>query len=1437
MRRKRLLALFMSVVMMAGAFTNVSAAADTGSTGDRLTYDGVEYTTASQAGTNEVFSDTRKGLLLQSSESGSVAEFKETFTGNFEIEMKALAEETRPNVSEYRLRFTSVTTGESFAVGIKDIGTETSAYVVVEEEMAGISYAVDYDDMSHGFTNSENEAGSYTKVKGAHTAGIVFDPATLEVKIKNTGGKSEYKTIWCLTEDVADGRRFSHVLEPFDYYNVAIEFTQVKAGTDGELLIYNVNGEDYGESALTPVAARINSNLELQAVAGQEYTLPQAAVYGQEEAQNIFCMVNDASGKELVSGNVKDGLSFTPETAGTYYLYYYAEGEENAGTYVTIQAYEASAIECSIEACDALEESVGVNAVLHIPARYAESNAFAEGRKVYTDIRIAKDGKVQEEKAAEQEGFDYTLKEAGLYTITWSVSIYGKEYKEEMTVNADKSIPGIVGAEFQAAYDKDTELQIPEVVVCLNGEEYKTTAQLVKPSGTKVDEQTVTLDEIGKYKVVYRYEAGGEKKKFTRTFQVAYGSETVFTAGEDTKIYYDNTAGNADMPGVQIEMSSKNASATYAKTLDLSDNTKLDKLIELYVIPNTAGTRDLTGFYITLTDKLNPENYVSIRVVAGDGNMSSGSYVRVKASGQDAYLGLYKDHSWDQEPYTWTDMVEQAMAHDKGGYTTDLDFAFASTVIDMSEKTLVLRYDAAEKAIYGHQRFNLVHDENYREELIADLDDPELYGNLWQGFTDDSQVELTISPMSVSGTATFKILNIDGQDLSKKVLADTTAPDVTIDYQGMEGAPMGKTGLAYPIFPVIATDDLCTEDTLVTKVTVKHGGETVEVKDNAFVPTTEGTYQIQYAVSDGFGNTTKKNVDVTVNAAVPEVGIELQGTLPDTMTYGMNYYAPEFIGNGGSGKLTLKTYYVFNGEETEFNKSFTPMEEGEYTVVCEVSDYIGQTAKESKTYQVVFAPEILFEEDVIVLPQAIAAEQLYAFEAYTASYYTKAGEEAKKVSCEIEVTDAEGTRRLEEDGLYTPKMSETVQEAVVKFIFTADVDGKTITKEVTKTVPMLAISATDQFMVDYFIKDNANLTAYNRYMVLGAAGAGNVKISYIRPVQVRDFSLILKAEQTEDGSYKSSFDKIRVTLTDKNHSEEKVQFEISKDGDGLKSTVNQGNSVTIPGSLTAESQENIEIGYHNADYSVTGANNADLGKVAAYLDGTEFKGFTSGEVYMELELIGAGADGAVDIISMNDQTFLSAMQDTVDPQLYVNGSYSGIFTEGTQLTLPTANAYDVLNYVTIPVISVTDEAGNSITAADGTMLQGAVADREYEIQLDKLGRYTVAYSAEDASGRRIVASKIIEIIDDVLPTLELKGEYPESVSVGKTVKVEDYELQDNGDVNNIEVSIYCGTPKGVLSEVADGKIQTEVKGLYTVYYLLTDENGNKNVAAFTFEAK
>ena len=1434
---KKLLALVLAATLTAGTLANMSLAAEGTDTGDRFRFDGVKYKTSRTATTNEVFQDSRNGLLLYSYDSGTTATFRETFSEEFEIEAKAIGSKKKPYLSVYTLHFTSATTGETFAVNINDTGTELQASVSVGEDTTGIYYEIKstWDNNAHGYTTIMNENGKYTTVLGSSTAKLIFDPDTMEVKIKKPSDTEEYKTIWCLTEEIMDGKRFEHVLNPFDLYNVTIEFTSVSEGKKGELLIYNVNGEDYGKEDLPYVQSMIDTNLSMQAVVGQKYTLPEAAIYGvtdEELNKKISCTVFDATGNEVTSGNVSEGVSFTPENTGIYYLYYKLEGKHGAENYIKLHVYHSEKIECTIADYVKFPESVGLHTTLTIPMRKAVSTMFLTDDNSFTDITIKNGDKIVEEKKCVKKNFEFTFDEIGTYTINWATTLFGKTFEDTAKITVDEKIPGIVGAELKASYEMGKTLKIPKATVYLEGENYEAKAKVITPSGETLESKKIVLEEIGNYRVVYTYK---DTQQFEKTFQVDYQTEQLFKAGEDTTVYYDGTAGNADMAGVHIEMSSNASSATYTKTLDLSDNTKHDKLIELYNIPSKIGANDVTGFYITLTDKLDPENAVTIRAVS---DSQHACYLRAKATGQTSYVGLWKKHNWGQAPYVWEDSIEDTMAHDKSGFLAYFDMAYNLTEYDLADKTFVLCYDAEEKAIYSTNLFDLVHQDNYRENLVVDLDDPTMFTSLWKGFTDDSQVELKITPMSVSGTATFKVINVDGISLKSEDLTDTTAPEVTVDYLGMESAPTGKVGLTYPIFDLELEDNLSDVKSLVVKTKVTQGGKEIPIKDGAFTPEMAGNYQIHYTVSDGFKNTTEKQVDVVVKEEVPAVAIAMESAFAETLTYGKKCYAPSFSGTGGSGKLTLRTYYIHDGKETDFAGNFVPMDDGEYTVVCEVKDYLGQTAKETKTYDIKFKPEIIIEEDEIEMPFVLIAGKTYEFEKYVATYYEKMGTDAKKANCTIEISDGEGTRTLKKDRLYIPKQSESVQDATIRLAFAAEVDGKEIKKEIERKVPLYSIGTTEKFVADYFIGENAQFNVYNRYMtILAESSSSDAKMQFVRPIQVRNFSVVLKASANENGSFRSAFESFRITMTDKQNIDISVQFDVIKDGEKLAMSVNGGQAVLMPGTLTTESQENVVVAYNNQTFEVFGTENALLGSVKTTLGGKAFSGFPSGEAYITMEFVGVKGDSAIDLISINNQTFLSTVQDNTNPELFVNGSYSGLCATGDTIKIPTADAYDVLNYVFQPTVSVLAPDGSEAKAEDGTVLKDTPANKAYKLKAEQLGQYAISYTAKDESGKVTTVSKTYSVYDNELPTVTLKGKYPKSVKAGKDVKVRRYKLADNGDTDKVKVEIYCGRPNGLLEEVKGKKISTDEKGTYYIYFYLVDENGNTNVQTFSFEAK
>lgn len=1411
-------------------------------TTDRFGYTNMKYEMAQVAPQNDSFKDGRKGLRLYAYDNGATAELKGAFYGQFDAEIKASTQDSvKPDLIAYSFIFRSLTGEDCFKLTVQDNGAETSAYVEVNGEKTGIFYNVDlsYDGKAHGYTTSQNQIGVYTRIITSNTTNIRFNPTTMEISMKND--RDEYVTVWNLSKEVMDGKRFPYVMESMSQYTVAIEFTSIKAGGKGELTVYSINGEDYGAIDLPEVAPLIYTDEVQNAIKGNAWTLPTIGVYdyaGEITANDVTYEIYNAAGEKLASGVYGENTTFTPDAAGEYYLYYVVTSKGNKGeAYLRFNAYEESNVSYAFEEISLTSRTIGVKTSLYLPERRVESNLFARGSEKKANVTVKKDGEIINGYQDVTAGFVCTFEETGGYDVIYSVSVAGKRVEAApIRIEVSQNVVGMSWSELSEHYCYGDTLSVPTVSVYVNGEEGKASATVVAPNGKERAGTEILLDCIGIYEIRYEYSVGGVTDTFSRFFTVEYEVDDLFTLGEHTTVAYDNTTGNADMDGLLLTMNASTSSLTY--DVDLSDNTKQDILLSALVIPSTPGVHDMLGFYVTLTDKLNPENYLTIRMYEGSGNAYNATFIRAKASNQPGYVGWYKQPDWNGgSPYSYTESLEKTMAHNYGGFLSGLNFGMDSVYEDLSKRILILKYDASEKAIYSKSNMEYKTDPTLREQLVVDFDDPACFSNLWSGFSDDSQVELTITPIGLSGAAQMKIFEIDGYEFGQSTVKDTSAPSVKIDLKDMSDAPKARTGAPYPVFDVIVSDDFSSEDLIKTSIAVTYGNTEIDVVDGCFTPMQNGFYTITYVVADAYGNTTKKSIEVEAVADISAVTAELDGEWAAEMHYGELFKFPKYHGVGGSGAYEYEAVVTCNGEAVESSdESVLPLSEGRYEITLYVRDYLRQTATLTKSYEVVFSTSMIIDEADVVLPPVFIDGSTYVFEPYQAEYYPSAGSEVAFASAKIEVEDANGKTVLGADRAYVPKASESVTQAKITFLFEGVANGETVTKRIERTVPVRIAEQKSGFLANYFVTENTILTAKNQYMCFETAETADLHAAFVRAVATDEFSIQFKPMML-DGAACSAFEAIVVTVTDKNHADISVRFTIRKNGSSLTFRINDESEMPMIGSLTTDTGKSIQISYNESTHAVSGVENSSLGKITKALSGKAFNGFTSNEVYVQFALVGVTDKCGINLVSINNQRFFNSAKDTTVPQLYVDGSYSGMYTSGTEITIPAARAYDVVNYCKPVTVTVKDAEGNFITATDGTVLNGALANVEYKVLLNKILRYTVTYSATDEAGQTKISSKDILIYDDVVPTLTLDTELPPLVWTGTKVTLPTYTVSDNGDISKVEVeTYYVAEEEGVMVKVTDNTVTANKAGKYTVYFYLIDENDTRNVVVYSFIA-
>ncbi len=1438
--RRMVLSILMTIILLCSLVLSVVPASAETVASQRFAADGVKFEMATTAPQSKNFTDTRKGLVLSAYDSGATAAFRELFRGVFEAELKASTEAaSAPDLGAWSLVFTDVYTQESFRLTVEDKGTELQTYITAGDETAGIYYNVEdiYDGKAHGYTTLQNEAGTYTRILTAGTTRVRFDPATMEVMVEDDSGKEVL--VWDLSEPILDGKQFENTISSMDSYSVSLEFSKVKVGGMGQLTLYSVCGESYGKAYLPAPQAAIYASVTTHPVAGQAYTLPVPGIYdaqGNISASDIGYTVYDENGKTVAQGDYTADAAFTPEQPGSYFVYYVVNtGDIQGQTYVKLQAMAQEQVSVTFDESSLVQESYGLNTTLDIPGRSFESSLFDLGYREDALVTISKDGSPLADYTAVPGGFAYTFDALGTYQVVYSATLAGQTHRAdpiEIVISADE--PGVVADALPQNFYTGDVCTIPEMTVYLGGTSGKAAHTVTLPDGSQVMDSSLTLSQVGCYTVTYRYDVAGKQGTVVRTFAANRRTSEMFTSVNKADVTYEPTLANADFPGVVVTMNDSGAYVTC--DVDLTDNTKNDNLIDLMAVAKTLGTVDCTGFYVTLTDKLNPSNYVTIRIHQGSGNATNGSFVKAKASNQVAYTGWYKMPDWNAgAPYPYTNQLETAMANNFGGFMTNHSFGTAALGKDFENCQIQLRWDTEEKALYASNDLEFVSTPDQNEKLVVDFDDPDCFTSLWTGFTDNSQVELKISPLGVSGSARFKIFQIDGKKLDTETVLDSQGPALTLDMDGMNAVPDAATGKPYQVLKLVATDDLAEENMVHTTIAVTYNGEPVPVTDGSFTPTADGVYTVTYTAVDSYGNESVLTNQVRARSNISTVSASLTGQWQQSAEYGFPIILPTYQGAGGTGRYYYSAQAEHNGVTQDITGgSFTPKEEGRYIITLKVTDYIGQTDALTYTYDVTYQPTFVVDEQAFILPPSFIDGSTFVFDQYQQGIYEAVGVDMTMVTARIEVEDADGIRTLDDTRAYTPKASETVTQAKVRFIFQATVGGKTVERIVEKTAPIRTITAEAGFMTGYFLLENAQAEARNQFITFESTGQDSV-ITFLRPVSMDVFSLEMKPTVIEE-RFLSNYQAVRLTLTDRSDPSIVLELTIHKDGEKLAFSVNGGSPMLMLGSLTTESSLNIQLSYNNSTYALSGVENSSLGNVKQTLSGEEFKGFPSGEAFMKLELVGVSGASALNIIALNNQRLFNTVRDTGTPQIYVDGSYSGMYTSGAQITLPIARAYDVLNYTSPATIKVIAPDGTAVVAQDGTILDGAPADKTYVIAPQALGRYTVSYQSTDQAGQYVSAEKSLVIYDDIAPTVELAEPLPERVWVGTTIRVPQYTVIDNGDASMVTVDLFYRDAQGTIYNVENGEFVADQAGTYVLLVYMVDENGTYNTQTFEIQA-
>lgn len=983
-------------------------------------------------------------------------------------------------------------------------------------------------------------------------------------------------------------------------------------------------------------------------------------------------------------------------------------------------------------------------------------------------------------------------------------------------------------------YEFNSKFEIPNSTVTIGSETYDLNSYIIYPSGVHSNNSSNILNEYGRYKVVYHLDKNDKLYTQEYFFDVYEGMYSI--DGQGAIKYYENYEKLGNVSGLEVVLYNGDV-FHYNKAIDVRDMTKYNTLCSIVNITE----KDVFTFgslYIKLEDILDPTNYVLIKFNKDEQPSYQyarfgmfGSWVKAGASNQQITFG---DGSRAGEAYSWGQDVYFSMA----GNIEDRHVNKEKTIADCSANFI---FDNDSKTVYVS---DTAEDKLLK---IADLDDNNMFEDVWNGFTSNkANLSFYVADLK-SSSATLFVKDIFGANLNGDVVEDDgLGPDFVFS---SEPVNVGAVGIKYNFSEPIVSD----ENGVVGKVTklvyrdyYSSSKTLVSSTREDFIPTEIGKYYIEYSAKDIFGNIGKKVIVVDVIEA-PIISID--NNISDSVLLGVELdTTPTIIG-------CVNDFYVYEtlvqipNESTEFkisNNSFIPKVEGKYVIKYLVKDIFNRTIEKEIDFIAEKNNEILFYDDIEKkLPWNFIVGNNYALPILTG--YDFSTGILKEVSTKIKINgvviDGNNFKPTEtgkivfeyvlEDGETTIKSFERVAYSITN---NDELD--------TSKMFILQDNATSRFVNIKSSENNGEEQDTKKYVNIKFTNDSSATFLNLIPSNSFNFTFrLIKEFETIDG-VETSFD-FDVVFKDINSNEQIiVRFFIDKN-ETIQYNILGTNSIH---ELTYTKIENIDgvqteskvsyklsdeidivLSYDNTTRTLSVGQSKYVIKKQS--DGDAFKGFSSEMLSLSINYNKKSDNCAISttVLSICDHVMSDVESDFVKPRVLILEDAGGCYSVGDKVTLPKAIAVDTIS-PTISWFKVTVKSLNNnrfVKDVNGLELNEVDVDK-YTFTISEVGSYKVTYYAEDLSGNSKEFIIMYYCIDQRIPEISLIGNYATTAKVGASVKLADVEAKfgDSSLAYNIYLRDTNGTIKRLDSNVVGGSTITLNKsGTYTVYYYAISDSG------------
>lgn len=958
----------------------------------------------------------------------------------------------------------------------------------------------------------------------------------------------------------------------------------------------------------------------------------------------------------------------------------------------------------------------------------------------------------------------------------------------------------------EESYTLGESVLLPDCTVEVNGESRRMERTVVYPDGRTSAYQTVTLDSLGEYSVVYTYDEFETALSFETTVS---DKASLFTNVENAVIESNVSAGRwspQELNGVGITFSSGGGKVKYNEVLDLRNKSRYQFFLECIANPLVDGTREIDYIYITLTDIYDTDNFIKLRLQSGTLRGESPNCVYITTTSNDMY-------SWIAYAPEYREIRESGLSVLMGlaGSGTDKYPA-------LGINTLRLSYLSEDKEMWA-QAYPF-----RSQECVIDYDDPEFVDEryLWDGFTADlAYMTVEVSNKAQSTESRLLFTSVNGTSLSGDNDLDSKTFFFDIDTLGYaeDKLPVGIIGKKYPVFNTRVFDDFGRETGNVNSTVYGSDGKAVPVVNGYFLPEQAGEYTIEYRAENEF-YFERKQIKMTVAEVGAPVTYSFSPYFVSEAKYGDKIFIKEGVADGGIGALSVRMSISINGEQVEtynygLGEFFTAQLSGTYEVKAEVTDWSGEITDYCHNIVVAEPSSPIMEKPVI--PKAAIVGRTLTLPRVDA-VMLKNGEKIY-VPVKVYIGDINVTETLN----YVP---EAEGDFTVRYVAENPFGGENTEEIFTVGARDTAALGEGEYYIDAFLKTDGFTKEYvNNYYTLVADGsAEKATLSFVLPVTDEFLFLGFSVEE----GY-GNFETATVTFTDTENAEECLQMQVKRrllNGVQVSGFYLNGVFInSLEASLDGVGTSTFGFGYDKKNNAIIDSISEKICGVNNNAYGDKFNGFSSGYAYIDFEIDGIKSASRVRFIKLSSQNVTNASSDRIAPQFVFGDEFAEAYTKyvNDYFTLGKVNAYDVL--------SDTVTVSMTISAPDGSEIYSGLYTEGYTFKIEQAGYYSIVLIAKDGSNRSTKYEISISATRFGRPDISVKG-VPSTASFGATVFLPAAKAAEN-----CTVYVWVVSPSGfetILTADENGKYTYlfNNSGTYLVKYYVVDEYNNRSVKVF-----